>query len=382
MVKYIHELLIVMAKNNEKDFLFWNQPKPILEKDVERQISKKKASKSLNFESDLDLDIFVPVNKNPQINFNLDESKVKIKMTIFKLGQHIFPPNIKSKGIPSLGKNLKLSMEPLTSEPSIPSHLDLQPNISELPNDLRAPQFTKSYFSKSDKMGNPGTTVFPPENRAVYSDTSYPWSTIGRVDTPVGQATGVMVGPRHLLTVSHTIQWNADGTTGWVQFRPGYFAPSTPFGEAWAITTYFKVKVVGPTIDSYEEQFDYVVVVLDRNIGNFTGWMGSKSYTDTWDGNAYWFHAGYPGDLTAGNKPTYEGNIALDGDNSQNDAHEIMRHRGDVWPGQSGGPYAGWWPDNFPYVVSVQSWQNSSYNGASGGVDLVDLIIRARTDFP
>lgn len=370
-----------MATDNQKKPLFWNQPKPILEKNVKSQISKKKAAKSLNFESDIDLDIFVPITKS-QINFTQDKNMIKIKMTNFKLGQHVFPPNIKTKGVPSLGKNLKLSMEPLTSKPSIPDHLDLQPTISKLPNDLRASQLTKSYFSKTDKMGNPATTVFPPDDRGIFSDTSYPWSTIGRVDTPVGQASGVMVGPRHLLTVSHIIQWNPDGTAGWVQFRPAYFAPSTPFGEAWGIQTYFKVKVVGPTIDSNEEQFDYVAVVLDRNIGNSTGWMGSKSYTDTWDGNAYWFHAGYPGDLTGGNKPTYEGNISLDGDNSQNDAHEIMRHRGDVWPGQSGGPYAGWWPDNFPCVVSVQSWQNSSYNGASGGADLVDLINTARTDFP
>ena len=323
----------------------------------------------------------MPTNDNPQINFVPDEHKVKIKVTKFKIGQHVFPPNIESKSIPSMGKNLKLSAEPLTTEPSIPDHLDLQPTPSELPKDLQVPQFTKVYPSKSDKMGNQSTTIFPPDDRRIFSDTSYPWSTIGRVDTPVGQGSGVMVGPRHLLTVSHIIQWNSDGTTGWIQFRPSYFAPSAPFGQAWGIRTYYKVKVVGPNIDGFEEQYDYVVVVLDRNIGSSTGWMGSKSYTDAWNGNAYWFHAGYPTDITAGNKPTYEGNIALYGDNIENDAHEIMRHRGDVWPGQSGGPFAGWW-SGVPYVVAVQSWQNSSYNGASGGADLVDLITRARNEFP
>jgi len=41
--------------------------------------------------------------------------------------------------------------------------------------------------------------------------------------------------------------------------------------------------VIGPTVDSTEKQFDFVVVVLDQWIGERTGWMGSRSYTDYWD---------------------------------------------------------------------------------------------------
>jgi hypothetical protein len=32
--------------------------------------------------------------------------------------------------------------------------------------------------------------------------------------------------------------------------------------------------------------------------------------------------------------------------------------------------------------VADQSWQNSSTNGASGGSNMIDLIIRARNEFP
>ena len=119
--------------DKEKEILFSNQPKPILEKDANSKIPKKKGAKRSNFESEVELDIFVPTNDNPQINFVPDEHKVKIKVTKFKIGQHVFPPNIESKSIPSMGKNLKLSAEPLTTEPSIPDHLDLQPTPSELP---------------------------------------------------------------------------------------------------------------------------------------------------------------------------------------------------------------------------------------------------------
>lgn len=53
-------------------------------------------------------------------------------------------------------------------------------------------------------------------------------------------------------------------------------------------------QVIGPTVDSTEKQFDFVVVVLDQWIGERTGWMGSRSYTDYWDGGDYWSHVGYP----------------------------------------------------------------------------------------
>ena len=42
---------------------------------------------------------------------------------------------------------------------------------------------------------------------------------------------------------------------------------------------------------------DYVVLVLDRRMGDTCGWMGSRTYSDSWDGGSYWRHIGYPGDL-------------------------------------------------------------------------------------
>lgn len=99
------------------------------------------------------------------------------------------------------------------------------------------------------------------------------------------------------------------------------------------------------------------MVVLDRRIGEVTGWMGSRACTDEWDEQAYWSHVGYPGDLVSGERPAFIGNVSLNG-TEDDDAHQSMHHRGDVWPGQSGGPYSGWWDrEPWPRVVSVQSWE-------------------------
>lgn len=310
-----------------------------------------------------------------------DQGRPSMRVKNFKLGQHVFPPNIESKEVPTLFGKSSQSAKPLVSDPFLPDHLALQAMPDRLPSKLKTPAFTRATAEKGDKYGNLATTVFPPDNRLVFSNTNYPWCTCGRVDSPVGAGSGVLVGPRHLLTASHMIQWNADGSAGWVQFRPAYFAPSAPFGEAWAVRTYYKYKVTGPTIDNTEGMYDYVVCVLDRYIGNTAGWMGSKSYTDAWDGKGYWCHVGYPGDLTGCNRPIYQCGISLDGQFFQPDSHESMQHRGDVWPGQSGGPFFAWW-DGWPYVVALQSSHNPSWNNASGGSDLVDLVIRARNDFP
>lgn len=225
-------------------------------------------------------------------------------------------------------------------------------------------------------------TIFGPDQRTVYNSMAYPWNCVGKIQTELGVASGVMIGPRHVLTCAHVIKFLTNGNTGWVKFSPMYYNGANPtYGTANSIKTFYKYKVSGPTIDATESKFDYAVVVLDRNLGNTTGWMGASAYTDSWDGGAYWTHAGYPVDLTAAERPIYQNGIALNGDNFTTDKAQAIHHTGDVWPGQSGGPFWGYWGTT-PNVVAVQSWQNNSTNAASGGSDMVDLINQARTLFP
>lgn len=241
---------------------------------------------------------------------------------------------------------------------------------------------TPAYIDRNTFFKDHGAkTIFGIDQRKVYYSTAYPWRCVGRVDTAIGPASGVMIGPRHLLTCGHVIDWKANNKTGWIKFTPMYYNGATPYGSAYGKLTYYKYKVSPPTIDSTESQYDYVVVVLDRAIGNNTGWMGAKAYTDAWDGKPYWTHAGYPGDLTGCQRPIYQTNIALDGDDRITDQHQPIYHKGDIWPGQSGGPFWAYW-NGAPYVVATQSAHNPSINIASGGGDLLDLVVRARREHP
>lgn len=226
------------------------------------------------------------------------------------------------------------------------------------------------------------TTIFGADNRRAFLDTSYPWSTIGLVETNRGSGSGVMIGPRHLLTVSHVIDWTApEGfAADWVRFTPSYFDGDAPFGEAYGVHIYWYVQEDGDGfISGSEGDYDYVVVVLDRRLGETTGWMGARGYDDDWDDLAAWSHMGYPADLNSGQRPTWQGGFQMDGTDA---AAQSILHQADVFPGQSGGPMFGFWDgDVGPRAVAVQSWQNSSNNGASGSMDMRDLVALARTEF-
>ncbi len=297
------------------------------------------------------------------------------------LGTRVFPEGGRSVGVERLtAQQVQALAKPLATSGFIPDFAEFNTNAKLETKREARPAFIDREQFLNGTIG--AETIFSPDERKVFNDTNYPWRCAGRVDSALGMASGIMVGPRHLLTCSHIIDWQPNNSTGWLSFKPAFYNGSTPFGTAWSTLTYYKRKVVGGDgIDGTELQYDYVVVVLNSRIGDLTGWLGSKSYTDSWDGGSYWTHVGYPGDLTGGQRPTYQNNIALDGANNLPDAHEYMTHRGDVWPGQSGGSFFGYW-NGAPHTVCVQSAHNPSSNFASGGSDMVDLIIRARNENP
>jgi V8-like Glu-specific endopeptidase len=338
--------------------------------------------------------LFAASDTRPEVDCAIAESgedaagsfRIDVAIKGLKLGEHAYPPKVQLRQFEPESDIGKRHLESPDFEGSVPDHLPLRPLPKQLSDELRVARRIDSEKDRERSHNDlhEATTIFSPDDRYTFNDTAYPWSTCGRIETPGGSASGAMVGPRHVLTCSHTIQWNSDGTAGWVKFTPSYFDGSAPFGVAWGTMVYWEgLKVFGPTINSSEGRHDYVCVVLNWNIGAITGWMGSRTYSDSWDGGTYWSHIGYPGDLGGAQRPSYQGGIALDGSFWDLQNHQRIYHKGDVWPGQSGGPFFGWWAgESFPRIVADQSGQSSSENSASGGAHMVDCIIRARNDFP
>jgi V8-like Glu-specific endopeptidase len=223
------------------------------------------------------------------------------------------------------------------------------------------------------------TNIFPPDRRYLFYDTSYPWRTLGRVTSPRGSGTGVLIGPQHLLTVSHIVQWNNDGTAGWLQFAPMYYGGTTPFGTANATLTYFYRKVGGSPSDADVAE-DYVVCILDQRLGDRLGWMGSRVYTEDWDDGAYWDQVSFE-DADA------PGPFGFIIDIDSGDGLDIETETASITFGDSGGPYFGWWDGEVgPRVVAVQSAQGylegDNDNWAGGGDPMVHMIVQALSDHP
>ena len=265
----------------------------------------------------------------------------------------------------------------------LPDHLALNPvGPPQMDERLRI----RRTFDPLAKLGNNqfmATTIFPPDQRRAFSDTSFPWCTVGRVDTSGGGwGSGALIGPRHLLCASHMMTWNPDNTVNQVTFTPSYFGGSAPFGNSGIIHWYAYRKVVGPNLSVADVEEDYVVLVLNNRLGDICGWMGSRGYDSGWNGLAAWDHIGYPQDIAGGAQPTFQGGLPIDNTLGGSD-DEYLAHKADVIPGQSGGPFFGWWAgESWPRVVGVQSGQNSSTNSAGGGNDIPNLVNQARTDFP
>jgi V8-like Glu-specific endopeptidase len=306
--------------------------------------------------------------------------EVRLEVHGVRLGERASAPPLRGDAIKEHIAPEELHKYEKVLEAFVPDHLPVDPRPQRL---LKA---FKRIPTRLDKRTRYNTTIFSPDDRRVFHDTSYPWSAFGRCETNLGPFSGVMIGPCHLLTCNHGIDWTPPPgfAADWLTFTPAYFDGNAPFGSTYATHIYWVKKDNNNGVsDGDEGQYDYVVLVLNDRIGESTGWLGTRRYTDDWDPLAAWWHIGYPSDLTSMERPTFQSWFTMNGDDNQDDAHQIIRHQADVFPGQSGGPMFGFWEgDVGPRAVAVQSWQNSSTNGASGGGDLVDLAIRARNDHP
>ena len=301
-------------------------------------------------------------------------------------GVRVFPASIK-------GTFLKRSVRPLIKAAGakiderklagfLPDHLALNPQMPSMDTRFKRGKFfdpTKK-LKKGEYMA---TTIFPPDQRRVFSDTSFPWCTTGKVDLGGGSGSGVLIGPRHLLCASHMMTWNPDNTVNQVTFTPSYFDGNAPFGNSGIVHWYAYRKVVGPNLNGDDTEQDYVVLVLSNRLGDICGWMGTRGYSDSWNGLTDWSHIGYPGDLTGAARPTFQNGISINSTEGNDPTDEGLLHRADIWPGQSGGPFFGWWSgEPWPRVIGVQSGQNPQTNTAGAGNDIPNLVIQARNDFP
>lgn len=259
----------------------------------------------------------------------------------------------------------------------------------------RAPR-TRVQEVFDDQPRDKGGTIFGNDDRYLFDDQSFPWRTTGLIRTAGGRCSGTTIGPRLVLTASHCVNWSVDGdSAGWITFTPGYFDGNGPWGEIAATNVIYWNQAPGSLTDQ-ETAFDYVVLVMEDNIGDVIGYPGYRTYDDAWNGGTFWQYIGYPGELAGGERPAFQGDAVVSSvqDESLNgQTGFVMGHFNEFTPGQSGGSAWGWWEDEpWPRVVGVGSTIGStavsaphgSTNGDNeygGGPPLSALISWARANF-
>ncbi|MEO8344108.1 MAG: trypsin-like peptidase domain-containing protein [Betaproteobacteria bacterium] len=223
--------------------------------------------------------------------------------------------------------------------------------------------------------------VWGADDRRVYSDVLYPWVCVCRIETSGGVGSGVIIGPRHVLTASHVIDWNTGAATIEVHRAGGMVLASAQAEATWSYT-----RVIDNDSTTLDE--DYAVIVTDQRLGDRFGFFGVRTYDSDWDDEPYWRSIGYPTDIAGGNFPVYQRDKSLDEDEWDYGSARAMTTSADVMKGQSGSPIFGFWGnDPNPYVVAVVAATGSVYasgteNWCSGGSLLTRLVDVARTNDP
>ncbi|HLL28282.1 MAG TPA: serine protease [Xanthobacteraceae bacterium] len=126
----------------------------------------------------------------------------------------------------------------------------------------------------------------------VTATKDYPYRAIGSI--AIG-CTGTLIGPHHVLTAGHCV-YNVDNDKWYkhIEFSPAHNGGEFPYGTIGWKTA---LTVTGWTSD-HDERFDYAMIILDRDIGNQTGWLGF-AYQEPMPNYTININ-GYPGDKPEG----------------------------------------------------------------------------------
>jgi hypothetical protein len=226
------------------------------------------------------------------------------------------------------------------------------------------------------------TTRFPPEERQVYRDSTWPWGLVCKIFTSAGKrGSAALVGNRLAVTAGHLLP---PAGSWWIRVVPAYFDGASLHGAGvqsfvsdWR--GYPQDGVVG---------YDWAILRLYEPLGSWLGFFGFNGYDDDWEDEPYWTVLGYPGAINP-ERPSFQSGVSIFDDDSDSNGGQELETRADMGPGNSGGPMFGRWSGD-PRVIGVVSGEeyDSAFpsgewgNVVAGGSGFTNLISWGRTNWP
>lgn len=221
-----------------------------------------------------------------------------------------------------------------------------------------------------DERVRPETIIDADGRTRVFVTTDYPYRTVvfiaigfpGGASGAEGWCTGEVIDSFHIMTAGHCVHQGGGGNwADYFQVIPARDQNYMPYSYAWwtNMRTYTAWTVNG------DWNHDWAVVTLDRNLGNFTGWMGRFTAGSS---HSWYFgtlnNAGYGSHRPDGvyNDPPQ---MFLDSDSGTFTTDTKHWYWMDTLGGNSGGPV--WVYDGTSrYITTVHAYGDSPGFGNSG----------------
>lgn len=183
--------------------------------------------------------------------------------------------------------------------------------------------------------------------------TEYPYDTIVRITDVIGgqdwQGSGVLIAPNEVLTASHVVYMQGEGSANDIVVTPGYSDGSAPYGsDDGTYIQYFQIDDANDSITNQQSQYDYAVITLATPLTSL-GYMGIESNFDGGTVNV----TGYPASANGAQINSVQ-NVTVD-------PNDTLLVGSTIGKGSSGGPV---WIEgtNGPYVVGVVSSESDTGN--------------------
>lgn len=239
----------------------------------------------------------------------------------------------------------------------------------------------------NDIVGDSKGIIGADNRQAVTNYTTYPFSAVGRIvarwrgkdgqlytsDDALLSSSGTLVSSYHVLTAGHAFHdKDLGGFADVVEFIPGsggraisnrsatdvYAASNEQFGRAKAAW----MNTFANWSTKKDLDWDLGVLTLDRNIGNYTGWLG-YGYMDNFTAGTTVTVTGYPGDRFDADKNGVWDNYNMStqtGQITKLTTHQLQSTQLDYVAGNSGGPI---WLDSNRVVYGVVSHSDLNAQG-------------------